>query len=566
MAVPEVPTSVWSRLAVAARAGLPLLWFLVAWGFLDTLFNLRYPGDEPTFWYPLPAIDVVVLLAFILVARRRGHALTDAGRLAIVVLIVAARIFRSAEGLVERHFHRPLNLYLDVPLVPGLVGLLRLTVSPARLIFWALLIAIAIIAVAALTWQALRVVERALAGRAAPRLFAATVIVCAALWPLWSPRHDPHLHHGLFGASVVPRLAREVSFLRHAQDYRRDKGEAIARVQAELGAAPHGLDLLRGADVLLILVESYGETVFDKPEYARRIAPVLASFERDLGSRGFTTASSLLASPTYGGRSWLAHATLFTGVRTEDGLAYTVLLAANPAPHTMASFFERAGYRTVLVLPAMTSHFPEGEVAGFQRMYYGMDLDYHGPSYKWANMPDQYVLDFIDRREIARPAGAAPRPPLFVQYALVSSHSPWSLQPPVVPDWDRLTDGGRIYNSLEPVRYPITWSNLQDGGEAYVSSVIYDLEVLRRYIGERVAGGALVIFLGDHQPSAEVTGDSPSYGVPIHVVSRDAGLVDRFVGAGYARGMWPRRGAGAATPMPMERFLPSFLRLFSTGP
>jgi hypothetical protein len=274
-------------------------------------------------------------------------------------------------------------------------------------------------------------------------------------------------------------------------------------------------------------------------------------------------ASSLLTSPTYGGRSWLAQATLATGVRTEDGVAYAVLLQAKPAPLTMASFFQSAGYRTVLVAPGMTSRWPEGEVAGFQQKYYAMDLDYHGPAFKWATMPDQYVLDFVHRREVARPpTAAAARGPLFIEYALVSSHSPWSLQPRVVADWDRLADGGRIFTTLEPVRYPLTWSNLYEGGDAYVSSLAYDFEVLRRYLGERVKGGALVIILGDHQPSAEVTDDSPSHAVPIHVVSRDHALVDRFVTAGYGRGMWPTRGA--APPTPMEGFLPQLLRLFST--
>jgi len=561
--VPEVLTSRWPRLAVAARRLAPLLVFLVAWAFLDTLINLHYPGDEPTFWYPLPAIDAVVLLAGILVVRRRGRAIPGGVRLLLVVLLVVVRIFRSAEGVVERHFHRPLNLYLDIPLIPSLTGLLRSTVSPGWLVGGILLAIAAIGLVGALTWHALRVVERALAGRDAPWLFGATLLVCAALWPLWSPRHDPHLHHGLFGASVVPRLAREVSFLRHAEDYRREKVESMARLQAELDGTPHDLGLLRGADVLLILVESYGETVFATPSFAHRMVPVLDQFQRDLGARGFHSASSLLLSPTYGGRSWLAHGTLATGLRIEDGLAYTMLLDARPQPLTLATCFQRAGYRTALVLPANSTRFPEGEVSGFQQRYYAMDLDYHGPSYKWATMPDQYVLDYVDRHVVARRPDAPARGPLFVQYALVSSHSPWSLQPRVVPDWDQL-DGGRIYNQQEPVRYAVTWSNLTNGGEAYVTSLIYDFEVLRRYVGERVAGGALVIILGDHQPSAEVTGDDPSYGVPIHVVSRDRALIDRFTGAGYAPGMQPRRGPGAPAPLPMERFLPFFLRLFST--
>ncbi len=88
------------------------------------------------------------------------------------------------------------------------------------------------------------------------------------------------------------------------------------------------------------------------------------------------------------------------------------------------------------------------------------------------------------------------------------------------------------------------------------------MDVLRRYIAERVDGDALVILLGDHQPSAEVTNDSPSYGVPIHVISRDRALVQRFITAGYVRGMRPVETGEA--PPPMEGFMPQFLQMFST--
>src|SRR5437763_1957032 len=130
----------------------------------------------------------------------------------------------------------------------------------------------------------------------------AGLAACVVLSPLWSPRRDPHLHRGLFGLSIVPRLAREASFLRHAQDYRRERAEAAARVQGELRATPHGLDRLHRADVLLIFVESYGETAVARPDYARRMAPVLQAFQRDLATHGFASASGLLASSTYGGR------------------------------------------------------------------------------------------------------------------------------------------------------------------------------------------------------------------------------------------------------------------------
>jgi hypothetical protein len=59
---------------------------------------------------------------------------------------------------------------------------------------------------------------------------------------------------------------------------------------------------------------------------------------------------------------------------------------------------------------------------------------------------------------------------------------------------------------------------------------------------------------------SEVTNNSPSWAVPIHVISRDADLVAPFVSRGYSQGMVPANGS-----LPMEGFLVDFLRNFSGG-
>ena len=100
-----------------------------------------------------------------------------------------------------------------------------------------------------------------------------------------------------------------------------------------------------------------------------------------------------------------------------------------------------------------------------------------------------------------------------------------------------------IYGALPIDRYPITWTTLARGGAAYAHSVAYDLRVLADYVTRFVAGDALVIVLGDHQPVAEVTGFSPSHAVPVHVISRRRAFVDPFLARGYLPGMRPRRTA-----------------------
>src|SRR6185503_3682372 len=125
--------------------------------------------------------------------------------------------------------------------------------------------------------------------------------------------------------------------------------------------------------------------------------------------------------------------------------------------------------------------------------------------------------------------------PLLAAYALVSSHAPWSDQPPFLDDWGRIGDGA-VYAALPIDHYPITWTTLARGGPAYVHSVAYDLRVVVDYATRFVAGEALMIVLGDHQPVAEVTGFSPSHAVPVHVLSRRREFLAPFLARGYVPG------------------------------
>jgi hypothetical protein len=170
-------------------------------------------------------------------------------------------------------------------------------------------------------------------------------------------------------------------------------------------------------------------------------------------------------------------------------------------------------------------------------------------------MPDQYVIDFIHRREVA-----AARGPLLVAYTLISSHAPWSDQPPVVADWSRIGDGA-LYAGLPRARFPIAWTNLADAADAYDHSIAYDLEVIVDYVDRFVTGDALVIVIGDHQPVAEVTRFSGSSAVPIHVFSRNPAFIAPFVARGYTPDLRPSRRASRRG---METLLPDLLANFSS--
>src|SRR5439155_26055353 len=78
-----------------------------------------------------------------------------------------------------------------------------------------------------------------------------------------------------------------------------------------------GSDLLtglRGKDVIVTFVESYGRSAVEDPQFATQVDAVLDAGTRRLDAAGFASRSAFLTSSTVGGGSWLAHSTLMSGL------------------------------------------------------------------------------------------------------------------------------------------------------------------------------------------------------------------------------------------------------------
>ena len=98
----------------------------------------------------------------------------------------------------------------------------------------------------------------------------------------------------------------------------------------------------------------------------------------------------------------------------------------------LPAYFKDAGWRTLGIMLGIKE--PSAEAArawGFDRDVYAADLGYHGPSFGWFAIPDQFTLD---RASAIRAAMGWDRP-VFTQIVLVSSHIPFSPVPPYLPDW-----------------------------------------------------------------------------------------------------------------------------------
>ena len=64
--------------------------------------------------------------------------------------------------------------------------------------------------------------------------------------------------------------------------------------------------------------------------------------------------------------------------------------------------------------------------------------------------------------------------------------------------------------------------------------------MLREYLAAHAPPNSLVVLLGDHQPPILPSTD---FATPIHVLSRDATLVDRFAPFGFVPGLTKPPGA-----------------------
>ncbi len=317
------------------------------------------------------------------------------------------------------------------------------------------------------------------------------------------------------------------------------------------GPPPSDLARLKGHDVYLVFIESYGTIVFDRPAFRAALEGPMAQFAAAVTAAGYSVASNRLVSPTYGGGSWLAHATLASGVRLDDPVLYAALFRSGRK--LLPAYFKQAGWRAIDIMPGIKGNYPEGRAWGFDREIFAADLDYRGPDFGWFQIPDQFTIERAGAIRSALGAG----PPVFTQIVLVSSHIPFLPLPPYLADWNDAGTFAGVPRAVWPEIYrQPDWTHL---APAYVKSLEYDFAVLKDWLVERLRGNALVILLGDHQPPAMVGGEEQPWTVPIHVLSRDPALVAPFLAQGYVGGLDPTQSA----PHPgMESFLGRFLAAF----
>jgi hypothetical protein len=325
-------------------------------------------------------------------------------------------------------------------------------------------------------------------------------------------------------------------------------------------AATPGSDLLRdlrGKDVLLVFVESYGRVAVDGTWFAPSVNRTLASSTAQLGAMGYSARSGWLRSPTFGGISWLAHSTLQTGLWIDSQQRYDSVLSGDR--FNLSQAFQRAGWRTVSDIPSDDGAWEQGRrFYGFQHMYNSRNVGYVGPRFSYARIPDQYTFKEFAERELQGHA----RKPVMGEIDLVSSHTPWTPLPKMVP-WNQIGDGS-VYDGMHPAH-----SSLLDliGGpdqqRNYARSIRYSLRSLVSFVRHAQDKKLVMVVLGDHQPNTNVSGTGVSHDVPISLVAHDPSVLQHISGWGWTSGLRP----DAHVPvLPMDRFRDRFLKAFGSRP
>lgn len=471
---------------------------------------------------------------------RRGPAIVPA------FLVVAAALLNLIDAVTPTLLGRELNIYWDLKHLPSLVGLARESAGPWRLAAAEALTFVAVSLLFAGVYGVCRRVVLALTDRRVA-IGAAVVLGVALDVTAFAPAEQRPLATA-FGLGII----RHAAALERSWQLPAAGGGPLPAALAAPGPPNSNLAGLKQRDVYLVYIESYGTTVFDTPQFVADLKSSLAQFESALYGSGYRVASNRLVSPTFGGGSWLAHATLASGIRLDDPVVYAQLLGSGRK--LLPRYFKDAGWRAVDIMPGIKAPAPEAEAWGFDRMIYAAELGYRGPSFGWFAIPDQFTLG---RATALRPALGS-ETPVFTQIVLVSSHIPFSPLPPYLADW---ADAGTFATvpkaAWEEINRAPDWSALSPN---YLRSLQYDFAVLGDWLANRLPGEALVILLGDHQPPAVVGGESQEWTVPIHVLSRDRDLVAPFIAAGYVDGIVPSQ---APPHRGMETFLPSFLAAFN---
>jgi phosphatidylglycerophosphate synthase len=539
-----------SRLRASVAAALTVLALLIVWA---AFVAPDRPEDlTPGAFFRIPFDGLVLIAAGILLPRvpRRILAALAGPALGLVVILKILDIgFFTA-------FARPFDPVGDLGNVGAGIETLRAAIGRTqadRLVVGGVALAVAILVVT--TLALVRLLQVAAENR---RSSLRVVTGLGAVWLICAVFSAQLLPHTPVSAtSAAGFIVREV---RTVQADIRDSAVFAKQIRLDRFRDAPGNQLLtglRGKDVLLVFVESYGQVSVQGSSFAPAIDALLNKGTRRLRSAGFSARSAFVDAPGFGGISWLGHSTLQAGVWVDSQRRYNQLVGTSR--FTLTDAFNRAGWRTINFAPADDRDWPEGSsLYHYSKLYDRRDMGYRGPGFTYAPMPDQYMFAALQRLELSK----ARHRPLFAEVDTVSSHMPWSRVPRQIP-WREVGDGS-IFRRIPSYREPDSfWWHPDQVKAAYARSLEYSLDVLVSYVERYGSKNLVLVAVGDEQPLPIVSGQNAGHDVPITIVAHDPSVLERIRGWGWQAGLLP---SPHAPVWRMSAFRDRFLTAYGPQP
>ena len=533
-------TSTPSRMTVLHWAAL-----VVALGLLNAAltFTNVWPTPKVRLSGDLSVELAVCVLGLVLAWRWVGAA-SGAMRRWLAILWVFLVAGRYAEVTVRALYGRDINIYWDLQLLPNVGAMFAVVANP----WLTATVVTALILIPVLIYTPLRwslgcigdatndlYARRALGAMASGVIFLSFCQALGARVPAPVRLSEP----------VIPSYVREFRELAY---------EITGAGLRDLGPPPtlhSDLSHVNGADVLLVFLESYGAISWDRPELSESLAPSRMHLATAIRETGRSVVSAFVESTTFAGESWLAHISLLSGTEVRDQGTNVRLMAQQR--DTLVTIFGSQGYRTVAIMPGLLLDWPQGAFYGFDDIYDLARLDYQGPPFGWWDTNDQFAFARMDALEIE----PQPRRPVFVFFPTITTHAPFTPAPPYQPDWTKVLTP----NPYKTADLDHAWSEQPDWlnlGPSYVKGLAYAHATLSGYLRLRADRDFVLILIGDHQPSAFLTGENASWEVPVHVISSRRAVLDTLRQHRFHEGLDPKHPAVAR----MDTLLPILLEAF----
>jgi phosphatidylglycerophosphate synthase len=535
----------------ALRLVIVVLSVVLVWA--DLLLPDRQSWLTPAAFVRIPAEGLVlVAVALVLPAWPRRIVAVVAG-----ILLGLLTVFKLLNMGFRLEIGKDFNPVLDWGDIPPAIGVVRDAIGDTltNLVLVALGIGL-ILLIGAITAAAIHITAVAARHRrAAVRALAAFT----AVWALCAG-----LSLQLFPGGPVASASAAGLVVAQVHDTRVALHDQRVFEQALHGSDPEAtvpasdlLTGLRGKDVVIAFVESYGQVAVQDPGLSAGIDAALRQDTAALASAGWSAQTAWFNAPGFGGISQLAHSTLLSGLWVNTTQRYAELLGSQR--FTLSGAFGKAGWRTVSDSPADDYYWPGGTAFyHFDQTYDRRDVGYRGPKFSYSPMPDQYTLSAFQRLELA-----PGHQPVMAEIDLTSSHAPFAPLPVMVP-WDKVGNGS-IFDPM-PARGQTPLSVVGNAGkerQAFVTSMQYTLQALTSWVTELNDPNLVLILLGDEQPGGPITSPGASHVVPVSIVAHDPSVFSQIASWHWPDGLLPSPSAPLEG---MDDFRNQFLNAFNTAP